>query len=375
MINEGLKKYLQNSKVINLAVLDSVVDREIEKATEDIEVGGFDEDSANFIAEQLEGNYNAKLKLNEKNLKNFDFSADHNNTLQARTGLYNYIDYSEIKIPKEVEKIGKNCFYMDSTPGFGKVVFESLENLKEIGENAFCSNNVTNVVIENKNGTIEKIGSNAFMMPSPGDAGMDGTTKDELYNLYLKDLVENSEMINCYSFGPKQNYYTKVDSSNTYETLGDVFFFRSGSHADEYGNGPWNNYKKICISSASSGIDSSNKILNFNNEVEIIGEGFDNYRPTIKLSNSYNITINFGDSVRKIGQYSIGQFYGSFTINIGSGIEKIEKGAIILDSAGNNAERTINIKAKSSDFPNYQEWFYCLNGASSSNIQVNFLED
>lgn len=374
MINEGLKKYLQNSKVINLAVLDSVVDREIEKATEDIETGGLDEDTARFVAGQLSGDQ-TKLKLNSQNLKDFDFSTDYNSPLDSRSSLVYYIDFSEITIPKEVEKIGKYCFQMSASHGFEIINFESIENLKEIGDYAFKSRERTVVNIKNKDGIIEKIGQNAFYMPTTGDSGL---SKEEHYDKYLKDLVENSEIISYDSFGA-YDYYLTIDPSYTYETLGDVFFFRSNCAADEEGNGPWNNYKKIggpnnSITPSLRG--NSNKILNIDGKVEIIG-GISQYCSAISDRNGfYDYTINFGDNVRKIGQYSLGDFYGSFTINIGSGIEKIEKGAIILNSAGNDGtERIINVKAKSSDFPNYQEWFHCLNGANYSNIQVNFLED
>lgn len=370
MINEGLKKYLQNSKVINLAVLDSVVDREIEKATEGMETGGFDEDTARFVAGQLQGEHQTKLKLNSQNLRDFDFSIDYDTPLDSRSSsLVYYIDFSEITIPKEVEKIGKYCFWMSASDGFEIINFESIENLKEIGDYAFKSYTKPVVNIKNKNGVIEKIGKSAFYMPTTGDTGL---SKEEVYNRYLKDLVENSEFIQADSFGSPNNYMTiYYDGSQgiDYEVLGDTFFFRSGCYADENGNGPWNNYKKIGKAQESNwapspGTDpkTGKKIITLDGELEIIGG---------KISYGGADIINIGDKVRKIGAYLI-EGPGGTVINIGSGIEKIEKGSFIVESWGDDF--IVNIKAKSSDFPNYKDWF-SERSVGSTSIIVNFLED
>lgn len=50
MINEGLLDYLKNTKVINTMVLDSIVDREIEKAAGTGGEAVVDEDTARFVA-------------------------------------------------------------------------------------------------------------------------------------------------------------------------------------------------------------------------------------------------------------------------------------------------------------------------------------
>lgn len=149
-------------------------------------------------------------------------------------------------------------------------------------------------------------------------------------------------------------YHHNSSQGIDYEVLGDTFFFRSGCYADENGNGPWNNYKKIGRAreytwDPYSGTDpeTGKYIITLDGNLEIIGGTSTSTEAQI---------INIGDKVRKIAEKTINASADS-VINIGSGIEKIEDGAFMVPSYGGTGTVIVNMKAKSSDHPEWEKWF------------------